>query len=1491
MSAFTFSTDVTSAGDIAQNAAETNGPGDDLTVNAGVTVSSTSGNIGLTAGDNVVIHGTVLASGRAVALMAGRGDVDNAGTITIDGTVSAATIGLSAPRGAIALAGSAALTSTLLDLTAGAGVSEAATVQIATTRLRSAGGITGNVSLTGAANSIASVGEIAVTGGDFTLYDTAAKVTISGPLAANNVTIVDTAAGGTLVHDATSATQTLDSSGVGSFTLSFNGQTTATLATTATATAVQAALNALPSIGGVGGNVAVNKTGTVFTITFGGTLAGQSLPLITATGSSANATAAAMPAGAISGQTVTLVADNMQLTSGSVTASDTIAIAPLTAGTALRLGDFAGDDGLVLSAAELESLSAPTLTFGKDAAGQVTAGSITLGTVEISASTVNLFSRGGVQIWSGLFEVGNGNGTLNVTAGGPVYLATQQDFPSIGAIGGSTTSGGFAVGASSRTMDHTVTVNDVSTAGGEIYLNNMTGDLAIHGTVASHGGTLTLATLGYTNHGISISGTVDAGSDAIILWAGSNGVHETGGRVVAADLQVAPQTNNTALDVVLDSATNAITGHVFLAAGSQGGNISFTNSTAYIIGGVTGGHAISQYVPQAIKTVTSGSVTLTAGGDITQALRSNDLVVTGTLNLARLPGANPNVTLGNAANQIARLGTVDLGSGALTLLDSVPLAVTGAVTAAGITLVANQMALEAGHITVSDSLALAPLTAGTDVALGDGVTDTFALSAAELATLSAPAVGIGRNAAGTVTAGTMSLGSFALDTQALNLSAQGGVALTTGTISIGSGSGTLTIAAGGPVALGGNAAFILNAASVGGSTTSGAFGVTTTSPNALHAAAITTQGGELTLRNAGGSVVIDGALVSHGGHIFAATRAANANTTINADIDAGSGTVVVAATAGTVTQTAGSIHGANLLSLSSMSRDLMIDSADNAITGRVALVGGNIHFTNTQDFTIGYASVLLNSIGGLFIAPPNGAAVNAAGTLALTTGGAIDQGHDLNDSLIAGTLTLARLGMADPNVTLDNTFNQVGTLGAIDLGHGTLTLADTLDLTLTGHVSAESLTLTAPSVTFAATAQLMMVIGGASPYGAVHVNGSVAINGATLDLSLLAGAQLDPGQHVTLIDNDGTDAVTGTFAGLAEGAALSLDGIVFTLSYHGGDGNDVTLEALANHAPVNTVPGAQSVLVDTDLAIAGLSVSDQDAGAGVLTTTLTVRHGTLTLAAGGIEMSGNGSDSVTLAGTLAQINAALAHVTYHGTAGFIGTDTLTLTTSDNGHTGLPGALTDTDSVKIDVTAPVQQAPQPIVGTDGDDSFTAAAGSQEYVGLRGTDTMVFGFALVDAKVSYVGNDIIIDGPNGSHTVMSGIETFVFTDGTVNNRDGSPLVDDLFYYANNHDVWTAHVDADTHYNMYGWREGRDPNAWFDTKGYLATYTDVAAAGLNPLAHYDQNGWREGRDPSTAFDTKQYLASYPDVAAWHGDPLAQFVSWGSEEGRHPYGDGVWG
>jgi autotransporter-associated beta strand protein len=92
----------------------------------------------------------------------------------------------------------------------------------------------------------------------------------------------------------------------------------------------------------------------------------------------------------------------------------------------------------------------------------------------------------------------------------------------------------------------------------------------------------------------------------------------------------------------------------------------------------------------------------------------------------------------------------------------------------------------------------------------------------------------------------------------------------------------------------------------------------------------------------------------------------------------------------------------------------------------------------------------------------------------------------------------------------------------------------------------------------------------------VAVHGGVGVSGDRVDVrgAVLLGGQLrllpapglvvPRGVRVTIISNDGTDAVTGTFAGLPEGAVVStVGGVPLRVTYRGGDGNDVELYTVA----------------------------------------------------------------------------------------------------------------------------------------------------------------------------------------------------------------------------------------------------------------------------------------------------------------------------------------
>ncbi len=78
-----------------------------------------------------------------------------------------------------------------------------------------------------------------------------------------------------------------------------------------------------------------------------------------------------------------------------------------------------------------------------------------------------------------------------------------------------------------------------------------------------------------------------------------------------------------------------------------------------------------------------------------------------------------------------------------------------------------------------------------------------------------------------------------------------------------------------------------------------------------------------------------------------------------------------------------------------------------------------------------------------------------------------------------------------------------------------------------------------------------------SQYDQLSVTGAVALGSCILQVTSLP--DVAPGTTFVLIDNDGTDAVSGTFNGLPDNSLLTISGQLFRLHYTGGTGNDVTL--------------------------------------------------------------------------------------------------------------------------------------------------------------------------------------------------------------------------------------------------------------------------------------------------------------------------------------------
>jgi hypothetical protein len=130
----------------------------------------------------------------------------------------------------------------------------------------------------------------------------------------------------------------------------------------------------------------------------------------------------------------------------------------------------------------------------------------------------------------------------------------------------------------------------------------------------------------------------------------------------------------------------------------------------------------------------------------------------------------------------------------------------------------------------------------------------------------------------------------------------------------------------------------------------------------------------------------------------------------------------------------------------------------------------------------------------------------------------------------------------------------------------------------------------------------------------------------------------------------------------------------------------ITVTAV-DQPPAVAVPATQNAVEDSPLTIAGMAVSDIDAGGNPVQLTLSAANGTLVLAQTTnltVAFSdGNGTGSpatlaalaaanatMTFRGSISDINNAIKSLTYQGNQYFYGTDTITAQVSDLGNTGI-----------------------------------------------------------------------------------------------------------------------------------------------------------------------------------------------------------------------------
>ncbi|MBD9375096.1 M10 family metallopeptidase C-terminal domain-containing protein [Rhizobium sp. ARZ01] len=273
----------------------------------------------------------------------------------------------------------------------------------------------------------------------------------------------------------------------------------------------------------------------------------------------------------------------------------------------------------------------------------------------------------------------------------------------------------------------------------------------------------------------------------------------------------------------------------------------------------------------------------------------------------------------------------------------------------------------------------------------------------------------------------------------------------------------------------------------------------------------------------------------------------------------------------------------------------------------------------------------------------------------------------------------------------------------------------------------------------AVTVTFAVASGGLSATG----SSGVMVGGSTNSLTLTG----------TLADINGFIAAGKVAYGTAPNATSS---VFLTISISDGQGGTATASVpinvtAVNDAPVNTVPALATVAENGSLVLSsangnGISVGDVDISGGFIKITLAATNGTISLSGttGLSFTTGDGAADATMTftGTLAAVNAALDGLSFTPTAGYNGSATITVTTSDQGGTGTGGVLSDTDTIAIDVLPP-----NPVVrsvgvsASDGTykigDVITVTVTFSEAVFVTGTPTILLETGITDRLASYAG----------------------------------------------------------------------------------------------------------------------------------------------------------
>jgi autotransporter-associated beta strand protein len=520
----------------------------------------------------------------------------------------------------------------------------------------------------------------------------------------------------------------------------------------------------------------------------------------------------------------------------------------------------------------------------------------------------------------------------------------------------------------------------------------------------------------------------------------------------------------------------------------------------------------------------TGALTLNTSGTVASNVILNSSQTVGSLQTGTLGTAAATITLNGAGTQLtvnqasntAHAGVFS-GAGSLRKQGTGQLTLSGANNYSGIT------NIDAGTVQADSNGALGSTAAGTVVASGATLAlgGSLTIDAGEGLTLAGTGVG----------------GNGALRRASGSPIYNGPITLAADT-RVSPNFGTLTL--GGTIDLAGNVLTMSLGANTG----------------AVNLNGVISGTGSFLIRNGGtgGGVSLNAANTYQGTTSIGAGNGVTGGTLLFANVPNAlpttNGRTPVVISAGGV----GNSGRLNIAGASQAIASLVGDPAGQVILGANNLTigfgsGVNTNGTANADF-IG----VISGNGG--VVKDNTSPQVFSGPNAYSGGTVINGGVLIANETIAGGGSATGTGPVTVNSTATLTGGSTnGTIGSV---RGALQV-NSGGAVVPGNAGTGVLTVNG-NATFASGSTLQVEINGATA-GTGHdqllVNGTVNLGGSTLSLS--GGFVATIGNEIKIVSNDGTEPVTGTFAGLPEASPISFNGAPVVITYAGGDGNDVVL--------------------------------------------------------------------------------------------------------------------------------------------------------------------------------------------------------------------------------------------------------------------------------------------------------------------------------------------